>query len=800
MPEIKFEVDEITYNVIQKNNEIWQKNSLSTYNGAKSAVINDIWTGWMGLLTTTVLNHPTWKWPFWVREQTRLGSPGYIPIGHSWGSGPTFNQRYISFTMVGLRDKFDEPVIGLDGAIMPRKNAHSVTFWLYEEGKLLGIGESGKIKQELESGYLPIVKTSWNLKDKSLVLETFADEHNNFDFCFTKAEINNKSNKPKNIVLFVVVTPWGPDNFHPISKLEYSEKINGFIADNNIAVLFDGIPDSFTCSNYNSGDVCVDAFDGKLSMIKNSGCNVGYCSGAAAFNIAIKPGGKESRYVKIPIASTTVIAKEKIKKLNSYPFKTSINKVAKEWNDILNTGMNIEISADKLTSDTYKAGIVNLHLLKDGSIITPGPLLYHGQWIRDAAHQLMGLDTAGFHEAVGECLESFFELLQPDGYVYYSTANQVTRDVNQMEYDSNGQAIWMMVEHYKLIKNKKWLEKAYPFIKKAAKFIIKIRKSTCKKKDVGTLHYGLMPESWSAEHTGPTGYVYYDDFWGLCGLKEAKEAAEVFSLEKDIKIYDKNYRDFEKCIWDSINKVIEDRNLECFPASTTQDVTSTIIGNIACFWPCKLVDPFNKRFSEVLNVLYSKFMPNGCWYHDTLWSAYGPILSWSVANCFLYRSEFEKVLRIYDWTLKNCQTSTHTIAEGVNAQTMYGGEGDGYGGWGTAEYIMLLRNMLLLEKDNQVWIMPCIPDNWLKDGSTINVSNMPTSYGTVNFKVKTDINSVDIELALEGEAPKNGYVITINPPGHKNIKSVVLNSKKWTNINDNKITVPKDAKIIEVKF
>ena len=60
MPKISFDVDEVTYNIIKKKKEIWKKDTLQTYNGTINAVLKDIWTGWIGFLTVTVLYHPEW--------------------------------------------------------------------------------------------------------------------------------------------------------------------------------------------------------------------------------------------------------------------------------------------------------------------------------------------------------------------------------------------------------------------------------------------------------------------------------------------------------------------------------------------------------------------------------------------------------------------------------------------------------------------------------------------------------------------------------------------------------------------
>lgn len=801
MPEIKFNIDDITFKAIQKRNEIWGKDCLRTHMGTKWAVLTDIWTGWSGLLTTIVLYHPDWKWPLWVREQIRPESPGYIPVGLSWGAGCTWNRRYHSFTMIGLRDRVDEPLVGLDGTVMPRKNAHSITFWLFDQGELLAPGEKGEIKQSLMSGYLPIVETIWKMKEVQIRLYAFADSVNSLDICFVKAIVKNNSIDTRDLKIFLVVTPWGPDQFHPISELKYDFKKNLFTIDsNNIGVLLDQKPDGFTCMNYDSGDVCVDAFDGELYSVVQSKSDIGYCSGAVVYNFTLAPSKERSIVIKIPILAQT-LASDEFARVHKASFSVHRELVIKDWEQLLEDGMKLQIP-DRLASDTYKSALINLHLLKDGSVITPGPTLYHGEWIRDAAHMIRALDLVGFHKSAQECLEEFLHVQNSEGYFWHSATDIVAADVNQREYDSNGQAIWALVEHYKITRDKTWLEKIYPSIKHGAEFLIKIRATTRKEGDKESLHYGLLPKSWSAEHTGPTNYIYYDDFWGLCGLKEAIYAADELGLEEDACQFNMEYRDFETCVWNSIEKVIIERKLECFPASPYQDVSGTIIGNIACLWPCKLVDPWDKRLEGVLNTLYLKHMPNGCWFNRHIWGAYGPISTWPVANCFVHRLEVDKVIRIFQWTLKHGQSSTHSWPEGVSAQTMYGSEGDGYEGWGIAEYIMLLKNMLVLEQENSIWITPCIPKKWLSDGSVIKVTKVPTTFGRFGFTIESNVSKdmVRVTLNLESSSPQKGFTIFVNHPRNKEISSVIVNGKKLDKFFANSVEVPASSRDIVIVF
>ena len=58
-------------------------------------------------------------------------------------------------------------------------------------------------------------------------------------------------------------------------------------------------------------------------------------------------------------------------------------------------------------------------------------------------------------------------------------------------------------------------------------------------------------------------------------------------------------------------------------------------------------------------------------------------------------------------------------------------------GWWAAEYVTLLRNMLVREEGNGVVLMSALSPSWLKAGQVVGVSDAPTTFGTVAFTLAT---------------------------------------------------------------
>jgi hypothetical protein len=788
--EVKVRLDGITRRVLEKNDEIWNGDYVISYAGVKQAVEENIWHR---LLRATILKHPQWKWPLWIREQSDVENPGY-------SSGYASNQAYRSFSMIGTSEGEWEPVVGLDGSIMPRAGAYALTFWLYLNGELIAVGEKGKLNQEKKEGYLPIIETTWTLPEVRIKLISFADNVVGKDVCFTRIQLTNLSKRANSISLFAVITPWGPEEFHPVSEIQYDDKLYTFIVENKLAVIFEDKPASYSCSDYETGYICVDALDGKLENNSGCKCPLGFASGSVCFPVSLAPHEEKNLDMKLLIdlvdPNSQLVVDIKNAEINAH-----LRKVEEYWKDKLKEGIDIQIP-DDLAMETYKSILIDLLLLRDGENITPGPTMYHGDWIRDRAHLLYALEMAGFHKEVHKCMSYFKKAQGPEGYFWHSTVALLKDDKNLRELDSFGEAVWSMVQHYRFGKNKEWLQEVYPLIKKGTEFIRNIRSQT-KVLEEGEkpLHYGLLPKSWSAEHLGPPDYIYYDDFWAVCGLKSAIFAAQELGMNEDIKWMREERADLETCLWDSVERTIEKRGLPCLPVSPYQDISSTIQGNIAALWPCEIVKSDNKRIDEVLEVLYSRHMPNHCLFHP-IFGSYLPLFTWSIANCFVHKRDKEKVSKILKWTLKNGQTSTHAQAEGVHPKTLYGGEGDGVSGWSEGEYFMLLRNMLLLEQDESLWIAPCLLEEWLSENSPIKVKNAPTSFGRLGFSLTPhwSKNYVDIEMNFKGDLPKKGFVLFIDHPEGKAIKRVEVDGEDWQQFKSNQVDISRLFEKVKVFF
>ena len=81
--------------------------------------------------------------------------------------------------------------------------------------------------------------------------------------------------------------------------------------------------------------------------------------------------------------------------------------------------------------------------------------------------------------------------------------------------------------------------------------------------------------------------------------------------------------------------------------------------------------------------------------------------------------------------------------------------------WASAEFIRLIRHMLILERGRELHLLESMPHVWSRPGDTIQLTEIPTSFGPV---------SLSVHVTKDG---RSGW-IKIRPPKREKIEKLVV--------------------------
>ncbi len=668
-----------------------------------------------GLLNQfAIQTHLDWIMPYWVNRQYDISSSSYIPA-----TVLSTNMAHRNWTAIGTLESTREPIVDPTGLLTPWFDGWSVEFWILKEDYLIVPAKSNDIFQYLVKS-LPIVVSQSIKKNVRFRIEAFAHKHDNEEIICNSISMENLESNPAEISLFVSIRPYNPEGIASINKIKYIDNENLFMVNGKSGIFFPRKADRVYCSNQKGGDCSI-----KVSTdddARNVECPQGLATAFAEYKFVLQPGETcefEARALTNPKEKKHIKA-ESIYQL-SYPEMKRETVV--EWDQIIKKGLQIDIPYQKL-KNTFYSNKAHLYLFVDDNIITPGPYTYHQEYFRDAAYSVTTLDKLGYSAEAERILLNYPTRQRGDGYFLSQEG----------EWDSNGQALWTYHQHYLYTRNREFLDKIYPSAIEGFEWIKKNREKK----------HGLLPAGYSAEHFGPNDYFYWDNFWSLAGLRGLIEIAEILGKKKDVLEITAEYADYEKAVFQSIDKANEKFPFPIIPSSPNRNIDSSLIGSICALFPLRILPARDPRITGTLRLIREKYQKDQAFFHRVIHSGYNVYLTAQLAECYLFRRS-PRMLPILQWIMNNI-SRTGTFPEAIHPLTGGGCMGDGHHGWAAADLLSLVRNILFFEEDNGLVITPVLYHRWMEAGEVMEVKKAASYFGEINFRIESRPDQIELHL------------------------------------------------------
>jgi hypothetical protein len=691
-----------------------------------------------GLMNLHVLSlHSDWVWPYWMERQSSPHSESFIPRAMS---ATYINLTHRDWTGVGYVDGQREAVVDPRGLVTPWENGWSLDTWLFDGQHFLFPShlDSSHVRQWRADG-LPWVFTELRFPNAQLLLETYPIRVEGNDFGVLQALVRN----PREEEWFdggiaFSLRPANPEGISLIRELAYNSK--GFwLVEKNLAVILGQVPSKWCASNSERGD----AAHLLLKQRDNSHtahCAAGLCTGVTLHPARLAPGQAQTFFAIMPLEPIPP-------RLVTFEFFSSAHMAKHKsharqaWQNRMQEGMRLTLPDETLNA-CFEANRATLLLLHDGANITAGPFTYHRHWFRDAAFMLSALQKLGYHKLCQRVLATYPARQWKNGYFC----------AQKGEWDSNGEAIWSMMEYYRLTRDDRFLTEVYPAIKRGALWIERKRHDVTitKKKP-----RGLMPAGFSAEHLGPNDFYYWDNFWSLRGLWDASEAASILGQRADADLFRTYARNYEKDLLDSVHMELEHNPAQVLPAAPGRPPDAGMIGNICAAYPLALFDirstPWLQR---TVRFIRDHLFHGDGFYQEMIHSGVNSYLTLQMAQCLLLMGD-AGAFDLINYMLK-LGSPTFCWPEAIHPRTRGGCMGDGHHGWAAAEWVLLLRSLLFVEKFGELHVTPCIPVEWLHAGAKMEARHAPTYFGPVDLEINVSENAVTLRVTPNWwEAPEH---------------------------------------------
>ncbi|MHB8243289.1 MAG: hypothetical protein ACYDHN_15040 [Solirubrobacteraceae bacterium] len=379
--------------------------------------------------------------------------------------------------------------------------------------------------------------------------------------------------------------------------------------------------------------------------------------------------------------------------------------------------MKIAVPEAKV-NDTYRAAIMEILSSRfnspDGWVQGSNKLQYQALWLRDGALETYALDLVGLARQASENLSFMKTYQQPDGLLISRPG----------QYDGLGQALWALDEHAQLTQSPIYAREQLATMSAA---IAWLEAATARDP------LGLLPPSDPGDDELVDGHITGDDLWAAMGLQAAISDATLAGRSDLAAAWQRTSARFDGSLTRAIALAVA-RVGHIPPALDVAGGQDW--GNYSAAYPV-----------EVLTASSPAVQATVAWAEDHMAQGLATYLNGASLHDYLGFSIFETDLaagRVAATVRGLYDELDHTTSTDSGWEWDVSPDGPrstksdmSPHGTFAADYVALLRNMLVRERGVSIELLRGASPAWLKPGQQIRVTGAQTSRGVISFSERS---------------------------------------------------------------
>lgn len=407
-----------------------------------------------------------------------------------------------------------------------------------------------------------------------------------------------------------------------------------------------------------------------------------------------------------------------------------LQKQSVSWWENLNLPYNLIQVPDKEVQNLANSSIRNIYQVSEQEnnfpVLKTGPSVNRRFSVSDAPFIIDALTLLNQAEFAKEATEYLLNLQKSDG-----SWGQ------EKDWKQTGMALWSISNYARLTGDKQWLETAWPKLEKGFNYLIEIQKSTLDNPKL--VYSGLIPPGAGSE---PNTIDYVNNYWVLAGLNSAITTARWASRHAQAIKWQSLYDDYYKAFLETATKNLKkDAGIVYLPAKTTSEKKPA--GQkmqwafLNAVYPGKIFDLNHPILTGNMKMLersiQEDMLANTGDINTSIVmqaaSDYAHALQWTGKA-----QEATKVLyALANHAAPNFAWFEQQSLQGVTPQFYTGDMPNTRSG---AEFIRMLRHLIVMERSNELHLFEGVPSSWTKPGMEIKLTNVLTDFGILNFAVQ----------------------------------------------------------------
>ncbi|MHB9076670.1 MAG: hypothetical protein ACYC3X_04135 [Pirellulaceae bacterium] len=497
----------------------------------------------------------------------------------------------------------------------------------------------------------------------------------------------------------------------------------------------------------------------------------------------------------LPGEAVPPFAEEQVRALQSLSPDGAEQVLRDYWQTFFARATRFELP-DPILNDIFLSrlatrAILDVPITKDVVYNTCSPYFYFDHAYRDQAYVIYALDLAKLHDQAERLLRVYcmdVEAVPPGPIAFDGKPLQLGMLPNGLwntrpgQFDTQGQNIWALVQHYKLSGDLPWLAKtAYPYVRRGAMWIVNSRQKHMQEvKDPEDPRYGLIePGGMEVLEVGAGMHMYYMNGFAILGLREAADAARAVGAAEDCRLFTQQGEELQASLHKSF--VATFKRTALYEGQLWFGVEPQGVGmygfwaHNCLLWPCRCLDPHDPMLSATWRRLERMSNTWGGGMHSEGQGSFWPYIGVDRAVSYLLRGEPERAL---DYFCAFTDTAGGTLSWGEGYANVIAA-GDQPHFWADAQWVNLFRQLFVFEDGADLWITPATFHRWQEAGQQVSVAGLTTHFGDLDLQIQPDRAGTAVEYRItvspkgdQATRPLDKIILYPRLPGGRTIRSV----------------------------
>ena len=616
------------------------------------------------------------------------------------------------------------------GLVTPQFDYGSIDFWLLQDDKLIFPAMIGKDGPQLRLISTEDQLYEWKTQIGSveftrLVYHTTRD---GLEYIQNEIVLRNQGLEDTTYTFFTAVRPLSPLGIEPIEIVEYDASGQKLFVNGVLALVVDKTPTAIIMGEGDDPTLPEKVISTTSHQDTQNQSETGLVATIFRFDVTLSPAGSETIFFCSPLFSSTKADESTSIQMSSRDRDRSVGR----WFEFSGERVSVTFPDTKI-DDAFNQATSNLVVQAYPYIFSEGSRYSCLSW-KERIRILLAMIRSGSNtvsEAVVNALITTEEI--PDA---------------PLDTTKFSPLLLGILQYYEHVSNARFSSEFLQYFRRHTLGVIEtLRQESGISEDSDddddmldeepTLtHYLMVKEGVLSE--------FEDLLWNLAALKTAhrffvdlhdkglaKEIHEFILKYQEVVI--SRAREIEHARWirptDPSMSKIEEEALSV--------LASTALLHIS------------ELDTEFLNLLIEKSVKprivSGLWKFFRPQELYSSHLALRLAHYYVTSKQRDLVQPLFERVL-DFFTDDYHLPEFVNTRTYGGSAGMGSSVVAAADFILLVRDMVLFEEDSNIVVLAGIPEDWFTAKRSLVISSLPTLSGRSHIEVGTSSNQHQIEI------------------------------------------------------